>query len=1517
MVLSLCIGNLWAGYIPTRRVTTFESGKKYMIYNTTQNRSGFLYVGLKDDGTGTNVLKKWTTRTFGTNNTAFLWNVTTDASGHLNLQNVATGKYYGLDFAANNAQVTTVYLYPWGDLTGKQAAVASQNEDDPTQYTASGNITFEDNKVFVIGGASDGTVFWNGNSGDIVTWTSGHPFAFYEVEETEDVFSTAHVGTNSFQATKLSIGASNHSMTKDASGNVTITPSNTSSGYYGANNQRFFCTLVVKIDVPETTTAGPLCEMRQASGNTTYSQGLYMDANRVLKTSWQGKSYGDQSTTVDAGEHTIIYTAGSTGAEVYVDGVQKFTVAGLKAGSTYKSIYIPANYADYVREVYFFDGIVGSDDIANITTECNSHIYASQQSGTTADVPTGKTLILDKAVNWTSLTGTGTVLQSIDNITTNVAGALPALTLKATAGTLNYTGPSLTGTTLDGVVLAGNQRITTSGEVSIKNLAGNNLTAGTNDYAFVGSGTISFYGTCDLTKKADGTGTAFSKLGYGKTASIAIMDGATLTTGGIFNATTSDNNAPITIETGGKLIVPGTTSTQDKGIVLSKTFTNNGTLELNAGANISAISGTGTVTVPEGVTATIASIANTATLTGAGSLTLGTFPTSSAPTLTDWTGTVVFPADATDKGAIDAILNAWGNANSKIILNSVGTAGSKGQGAGTYFNGSKTITPAVEIAEGATVYLNNGNSNSKGIFTKLSGAGTLSLQWTGSYTQQINNLTDFTGTLESGTSNSNITVKMLVLASAPDPNTNTLLFKTSASNVTLEKLYIGLQETTAYSWAINTVDDVTGIYVTEVDQVQLAREDAINAAAPYYNGNHVGTGVGKFTVMLGETSYSEMSDFRTAVMAWQTLSDCVEPTITINQPQVGHTYAFKGAADSHQYMIGQSSTVEGKTNRLALTATPTGNSHVFTLLEGNKLQSYTSGQYLVSTSERYLNVGDEANAVPFEFVASESQIGAYQLKYTYSTYVRTVWSMYTGYVDGADFPQSAIGYQWIIEEVEPKTTSNITYQITEDETVKWEETIEAGIGETYPAPTFSHPFVSALAGVPDGIVQDYDETFQLTYTTKYDIAPDVSNITKYYALDIHATSGNYPMYSDGQALRKETTSIDVSKYAQGSADYIYAWAFVGNIFDGIKLYNMEDQKYVCQPADDRNTHVSMTDNPDVATAFTVYNPIKTVSDTYPGTFCLKKSDFSNYLNQLGSFVGGYTSADGGSAIRAYAISEFTDATAELFDRMKNTAKFDLVAGAVVVSPSEYDEPSAINAAINAANDLPESASRIEKKNFIADDQLGRKLYNFLVQSDHYGEPVVVTYVQNRPYGTLIMPLNFACPTGWTRYYCSELTDGGRLVLTDFNDVEEEETKNRPFIIYSPETIGTTYQFIGYSGGARTEDVTIGLLTGVLSDGGSTVPQGSYVLAYQKSTGLQSFRKTDGTVTCPQYKVYLTKSPLAESRDNFYFPDVDDSATGLEELLEQSVLADGKYVRDGRVIIVKNGVKYNTNGQIIK
>lgn len=302
-MLLLCIASTWAeDYIPVRRVTSFESGKHYMLYNTasngSDNRTGFIYVN--------NGMKKWTgtnrnPREFFSDDNAYLWNVTVGAANLLSLQNVSTGKYYGYGFGAFDSNPNNLYLYQWGSLAGKQANVSSENEDRPSQTTTNANITFADNKVFVIGGTGDGYKYWNGNWDNINTWTSGHPFAFYEVASASDVaaevMSEAYVGTYAFQANTLTTGANTCTIARADNGDVTISPN---SGSFGPTSGRFVGTLVVKINLPETTTAGVLCDMRQASGNATNSQGLYMDAGRVLKPCWSGGGRTG-STTLDAG----------------------------------------------------------------------------------------------------------------------------------------------------------------------------------------------------------------------------------------------------------------------------------------------------------------------------------------------------------------------------------------------------------------------------------------------------------------------------------------------------------------------------------------------------------------------------------------------------------------------------------------------------------------------------------------------------------------------------------------------------------------------------------------------------------------------------------------------------------------------------------------------------------------------------------------------------------------------------------------------------------------------------------------------------------------------------------------------------------------------------------------------------------------------------------------------------------------------------------------------------------------
>lgn len=175
----------WAqtSYRPTNRVTSLEAGKKYMIYNTcynnAENRTGFIY------STGSGLAKTQTKPSLMmTSDAHYFWEVTPNGleNGYA-LKNVSTEKYHGVRGASNASDPKNLYIYPWNTLPGKQGGANAEIASAEGTYTAASSITFENDKVWLIGGTTDATVWWNGNPGDFVTWTNGQPFAFYEIEE--------------------------------------------------------------------------------------------------------------------------------------------------------------------------------------------------------------------------------------------------------------------------------------------------------------------------------------------------------------------------------------------------------------------------------------------------------------------------------------------------------------------------------------------------------------------------------------------------------------------------------------------------------------------------------------------------------------------------------------------------------------------------------------------------------------------------------------------------------------------------------------------------------------------------------------------------------------------------------------------------------------------------------------------------------------------------------------------------------------------------------------------------------------------------------------------------------------------------------------------------------------------------------------------------------------------------------------------------------------------------------------
>lgn len=214
------------------RVDVIEQGKEYMIFNTAHNptnhedRTGFLY----SDGYKLQ-LRKYRDQDVHIYNECFIFTPEsveektvelTDNTDSNNPNQKKTFTYYkvllktknnstyvdveGKTSESDKASAKYLYIYPfdaarygdsynrnesdWSKIltennTIKQATVYSESADYAKVYPH--DVTSA-NKVFIIsdkdiaGGMTDAN-YWNGNGTTFATWSDGHPFAFYQVEE--------------------------------------------------------------------------------------------------------------------------------------------------------------------------------------------------------------------------------------------------------------------------------------------------------------------------------------------------------------------------------------------------------------------------------------------------------------------------------------------------------------------------------------------------------------------------------------------------------------------------------------------------------------------------------------------------------------------------------------------------------------------------------------------------------------------------------------------------------------------------------------------------------------------------------------------------------------------------------------------------------------------------------------------------------------------------------------------------------------------------------------------------------------------------------------------------------------------------------------------------------------------------------------------------------------------------------------------------------------------------------------
>ena len=394
-------------------------------------------------------------------------------------------------------------------------------------------------------------------------------------------------------------------------------------------------------------------------------------------------------------------------------------------------------------------------------------------------------------------TYTGEFRLNNDKATLNLAGSLVGSTWTKTNGTLNYTGTNLDGTTLDGVVLAGTSRISTSGTINIKNLAGNNVddssqSTESKKYTFVGSsGTINFYGICNLTKHADGeTDCNSARVGYGPDANIFIKNGATVTAMGVYNSVTGASNGTVTVETNATLNAVATNATNQGGYILSKELINNGTISV----------------------ATDDAIKYVVTLKGTGEIILQNKPSSTeGPTFdSSWTGVVEFPA-MTSEGNLKGYFEEWGNTSSTIRLHNT-----------TGWLPNETINRNLYVIENANFNLNNGGSNNNTTIKQISGNGTVTLtKWSNGINHKliISTLKNFDSDKLKLVGGNSVDFPIVVenIVCETKPACGEKLFATS-NYVTVNNLTVNSQPDNDYQFSVlHKGENNEGVYITGID----------------------------------------------------------------------------------------------------------------------------------------------------------------------------------------------------------------------------------------------------------------------------------------------------------------------------------------------------------------------------------------------------------------------------------------------------------------------------------------------------------------------------------------------------------------------------------------------------------------------------------------------------------------------------------------------------------------------------
>jgi len=489
---------------------------------------------------------------------------------------------------------------------------------------------------------------------------------------------------------------------------------------------------------------------------------------------------------------------------------------------------------------------------------------------------------------------------------------------------------------------------------------------------------------------------------------------------------------------------------------------------------------------------------------------------------------------------------------------------------------------------------------------------------------------------------------------------------------------------------------------------------------------------------------------------------------------------------------------------------------------------------------------------------------------------------------------------WNIYPVEFVSTVEIAYTLTDKNgatysgtyRAKWEdsETDEPTISGAYGA-TLSNKVFSDASG--------YSLTADITF--EFPVSSNsVNNPTA-----IRSALGNSLWYAnDGKVIADNAANTIVyDVYADNYRWYIYP-VFSDGTFT-FKLYNVGAAKYIPNnPSPATGTATTLTADAASAGAFQYahYNKGNGFYDTSTSKFLTINTSGTAqniYLWTAASGTGHMGSAMSFPELVVVSVSD-------KFAALKDATKFDILDGSTVMGPSEFAAPASINAAIDAAQEV---ADNNEAKLEFIKSANGKMIQNYLTMNDTYGPLANIQITMSKEYGTLILPCPCMRIDGLDIYSCSA-AEGNVLTLTP---VDGNYEQNVPYIIHA--TKGNKYTIIGWDKGS-TSTHTSGWLTGVLNST-TDIPEGSYMLATNKSTDHQAFYQIEGLgVKCAINKCYLTV-PSGGSVKAFFFED-SGQETAIEEIIGENAEQDIIYNLAGqRLTKVQKGINIINGKKVLK